>query len=165
MATQTRTRRQAAANKAAATRKQNAADASAASAKTSARQTKRSAAATGREAKRTAKQAGTTTSRRIDAATSRLDAIGRQAERAFLIQIGAALEARDAVLQTAQTYTDPGRLTRELDRFEQRGERALRQRRRDIDHKVRNAQREAGRQATDAKEGAKEVIDTLQRLV
>ena len=48
--------------------------------------------------------------------------MGRQAERALLIQVGAAAELRDRLAETAQTYTNLTKVTRELNRFERRGE-------------------------------------------
>src|SRR4051812_50149842 len=90
MATQTKTQRQAAAKKAAATRKRNAAAQSGSRAKTSARSTASSARRTGRSARTTAKQAARTGERGADAATTRLEAFGRQAQRALLIPVGAA---------------------------------------------------------------------------
>lgn len=126
MATQTRTRRQAAGNKAAATRKRNAADQSATRTKASATHTKNEARRTARAAQRTARQATDTVEHRADAATSRLQALARQAERTLvLIPVGAALEARDATMSQLRTYADRDTAKRELDRFERRGERAL----------------------------------------
>jgi hypothetical protein len=125
MAAQTKTQRQAAAKKAAATRKRNSARQSSGTAKASARRTRSSAQETGRAARRTAKQAASATARRAEAETTRLGAVARQAERVVLIPVGAALETRDRVTDTVRTYTDT-RLTRqELNRFERRGANAL----------------------------------------
>ena len=146
---QTRTQRQAAAKKAAATRQRNAAKRSASATKASARQTGRTASATARSTARsgrtTTKGAARTAGRQFDAATTRLEAVSRQVERAVLIQIGAAASARDALLQTAQTYTSRARMTRELNRFERRGDRAVRQsrqalnrRRRGVEHDLKD---------------------------
>src|SRR5919206_2650408 len=79
MATQTETQRKAAARKAAATRRRNAA--------------RRSQAA--RRAAET----------RAQAELSALGAVQAQAERAVLIPVGAALTARDAVVDAARPYT------------------------------------------------------------
>ena len=50
----------------------------------------------------------------------------RRAERTMvLIPVGAALEARDAAVKTVRTYTGRRTARRELDRFERRGEKAL----------------------------------------
>ena len=125
MAAQTKTQRQAAAKKAAATRKRNSARQSSGTAKASARRTRSSAQETGRAARRTAKQAASATARRAEAETTRLGAVAHQAERVVLIPVGAALETRDRVTDTVRTYTDT-RLTRqELNRFERRGANAL----------------------------------------
>jgi hypothetical protein len=125
MAAQTKTQRQAAAKKAAATRKRNAAKQTGGAAKASARRTRSSARGTGRAARTTAKQAASATARRAEAETTRLGAVAHQAERVVLIPVGAALETRDRVTDTVRTYTDT-RLTRqELNRFERRGAKAL----------------------------------------
>ena len=83
-----------------------------------------SAANTGRAARTTAEQAARATARRAEAETTRLGAVAHQAERAVLIPVGAALEARDRVTGTVRTYSD-SRLTRQqLNRFERRGAKA-----------------------------------------
>jgi hypothetical protein len=132
MATQTPSQRQAAAQRAAATRKRNAAKRSASATKSAARRTRSSASATSREARRTTRQATRTAGRRLDAATSRFGAVGRQAQRALLIQLGAAATLRDKVRQTARTYTKLDLVTREFDRFERRGARAWSHGRREV---------------------------------
>lgn len=129
MATETQTQRQEAANKAAATRKRTAARRSASRTKASATQTQNAAKGTARAARSTASEASRTANRRVEAATSSLDAVVRQAERAMLlIPVGAALEARDAAVSAVRTYTRPHTAWRELNRFERRGEQALRRR-------------------------------------
>jgi hypothetical protein len=171
MATQTRTQRQAAGKKAAATRKRNSAQRSAAATRASARRTQRSAAGTAkttsRGAQRTGRQASKTTARGFEAATARLDAFGRQAERALLIQLGAAAEFRDAITQTAKTYTNIDRLTRELDRFERRGERIVglgqrsaRRRKNALERDVRRVQRDVERDGVRA--GAEDVVERVK---
>jgi hypothetical protein len=137
MATQTRTARQAAGNKAAATRKRNAAKRSARTTKSSAKQTTNAARSTARAAGSTAKQATRTAERRAEAATSGLQVFARQTERALLIPVGAALEARDAAISTVRTYSARRTAKTELDRFERRGERALRRNRRRLGQHVR----------------------------
>jgi hypothetical protein len=113
MATQTKTQRQAAAKKGAATRKRNAANKSASRAKSSARSTASSARATGRSARTTAKsarttakQAARTTGERASAETTRLEGLARQARRALLTPIGVAIEAGDRVVDTARSRGD-----------------------------------------------------------
>jgi hypothetical protein len=93
-----------------------------------------------------------------------VDAIGRRAERALLIQIGAALEARDALLKTAQNVSHPDRLTRELDRFERRGARAVGRRRREVEREAARARREVKRQTGELKSDAEDVVGRVQRL-
>jgi hypothetical protein len=129
MATETKTQREAAGNKAAATRKRTAAKRSASRTKASATQTRNAAGGTARAARTTAGQAGRTANRRVDAAASNFEALVRQAERAMvLIPVGAALEARDAAVSTVRTYTQRRSAGREFNRFERRGEQALKRR-------------------------------------
>jgi hypothetical protein len=105
----------------------------------------------------------------LDAAAARLDAIATQAQRALLIQLGAAAELRDTLAETAQTFTNLEKVVRELERFERRGERVLDRgqrtvirRRRDIQHEVRNAQRDLGRQANGLRQDAEGVVDRIK---
>ena len=164
MAPQTKTQRQAAGKKAAATRKRNATKRSASATKASARRATGSASATTRSASRTGKQATRTAGRGIDAAAARLDAFATQAQRALLIQVGAAATLRDNLAQTAETYTNLDKVVRELDRFERRGERVLKRtqrtakrNRRDVERDVRNAQDGVRQEAT-------EVVDRIKNL-
>jgi|tagenome__1003787_1003787.scaffolds.fasta_scaffold19439960_1 hypothetical protein len=145
MAPQTRTQRQATAKKAAATRKRNAASSSAKRTRTNARRTTTSARTTtkaaretGRAARTTARQAARTTARRASAEGTRLEGVARQAERALLIPVGAALEARDRVVDTARTYTNRSLTQRQLNRFERRGATALRRNRRAVERQIRS---------------------------
>jgi hypothetical protein len=139
MAAQTKTQRRAAAKKAAATRKRNSAKQSGGAAKTSARRAGSSAQDTGRAVRTTAEQAARATAHRAEAETTRLGAVAHQAERAVLIPVGAALEARDRVTNTVRTYSDT-RLTREeLNRFEQRGAEALGRTRRTVERRAKHA--------------------------
>jgi hypothetical protein len=133
MATQTTPRRQVATQKAAAARKRNEAR---------------------RSATTTKAAAGRTTGRSLDGASARLDAFGRQAQRALYSQVGAAASVRDAVVSAARRYRRIDSVTRELGRFQQRGiravndgRRAMTWRRRAFDHKVSAVQREIERQA------------------
>lgn len=132
MATQTRTQREQAGKKAAATRKRSSASRSAAATRRSASQTRRSAgqtrraaSTTGRQAQTTARQGTTAVGRELDAAGNRLEALALGARRGVAIQVGAALEARDAVLRTAETAVRTASRRRTLNRLERRGERAL----------------------------------------
>ena len=141
MATQTRSQRQAAAQKAAATRKRNATRRSAAATKTSARRTRASASAGAKQtaggASRTARQAGRTATGGLETAAARIGVIGRQAQRALLIQVGAAAAVGDKVKQTARSYSNLDRVTQELDRFERRGARTLDGRKRSLSRRRR----------------------------
>jgi hypothetical protein len=129
MATETKTQREAAGNKAAATRKRTAAKRDAGRTKASANQTRSAAGSTARAARSTATEASRTANRRVDATASSFEALVRQAERAMvLIPVGAALEARDAAVNTVRTYTQRRSAGREFNRFERRGERALKRR-------------------------------------
>lgn len=126
MATQTQTQRQSAGKKAAATRKRNAA--------------RRSQAA---------KRAAAT---RADAERTYVEALALQAERAVLIPVGAALVARDTLVETAQGFSTRTGVERELKRFERRGNtarnRALRQAKRTrtrVERELRKSRTQATR--------------------
>jgi hypothetical protein len=136
MATQTKTQREQAGKKAAATRKRNAASRSTTATRRSATQTRRtakrttrsasrSAAQTGQSARTTALTASTAVARELDAATNRVEALALGARRGVAIQVGAALEAGDAVKRTAQFAVRTANRRRTLNRLERRGERAL----------------------------------------
>lgn len=129
MATQTKTEREAAGHKAAATRKRNAAKRSTSQTRASASQTRTAARSTARSARNTATQASRTAGRRADAASSSFEALVREVERvAVLIPVGAALEVRDAAVSTVRTYAARDTARVRFDRFERRGEKALRRR-------------------------------------
>jgi hypothetical protein len=129
MTTQTRTQREQAGKKAAATRKRNAASRSATATRRSAsqtgRQTTRAASGVRRQARTTAHAGSTTLARELDAATTRLEALALGARRGVAIPVGAALEARDAVVRTAEFAVRSAKRRRTLNRLERRGERAL----------------------------------------
>ncbi len=144
MATQTPVQRQAAAKRAAATRKRNAAKRSASATKATARRTRGAASGTARNARSTARTAGTTGAsaagtamKAADAAGARLGAAARNAQRAVLIPVGALAAAGDAVRRTAETYVDSGRRARQFDRFERRGAKALDRGRRTVARRTR----------------------------
>jgi hypothetical protein len=129
MATETKTQREAAGNKASATRRRTASKRSATRTKASATQTRSAARSTGRAARSTATEAGRTANRRADAAASSFEALVRQAERTMvLIPVGAALEARDAAVNTVRAYTQRRSARLRFNRFERRGEKALKRR-------------------------------------
>jgi len=144
MATQTPVQRQAAAKRAAATRKRNAAKRSAAATKSSARRTRTAASGTARSARSTAHTARSTTAqvagtatKATDAAGTRLAAVARSAERAVLIPIGALAAAGDAFQRIAVTYASSRTRSRQLDRFERRGATALDRGRRKVARRAR----------------------------
>jgi hypothetical protein len=100
-----------------------------------------------------------------------LGALGRQAERALLIQIGAVAAARDAVKRTAVTYGDVDRAARELNKYERRGARALDRGRRaigrgrrEVQRDVKSAQREFERQADGLRHDAENLLEQVKRL-
>ena len=176
MATQTPSRRQAAAKRAAATRKRNSTKRSASATKASARRTQKAATAgakqTTREARRTTRQAGRTTGRGLDSAGTTIGAIGRQAQRAVLIQLGAAATVGEKVKRTARTYSSLDGVVRELDRFERRGARALNRRqrvllrrRRELQHEARGAGRSLESRADGLRADAKSAAQQVTRLV
>lgn len=129
MATDTTTKRQAAGEKAAATRKRNAANRSASRTRASASRTRTSARGTASSAQTTASQASRTAQRRAQAAGNSLEALVLEAQRRLVhIPVGAALEARDAAVKSVRPYLTRQTARVQLDRFERRGERALRRR-------------------------------------
>ena len=169
MATTTEQRSRAAAGKkAAATRKRNAARRS---------QAARKAAAT-----------------RVDAERNYVEALATQAERAVLIPVGAALVARDSVIETAKGFQTRTGLERELRRFERRGntarnrtlrefkrtrtrvERELRKRRtqatrlvkrnrRQVEQQVKRARRDFERNANNLQTNADKLRERVQEQV
>lgn len=165
MAEQTRTQRQAAGKKAAATRKRTAAKRSATATKSSARQTRRTATAsarsTARSGRSTGKGAARTAGRQFEAATNRIEAVSRQVERVVLIQIGAAATVRDTLLQTAQTYADQGRRSGELNRLERRGDRLVRSSRRALVRRRREVEHDLNDLRTEAADTVERVATTL----
>jgi hypothetical protein len=165
MAPQTRTQRQAAAKKAAATRKRGTAKESAQRTKASARRTTRSAHSSRRAARATAKGAARTTTRGAAAEATRLHGVARQAERFVLVPVGAVLEARDAIAQTLATYTNGDSARRQLNRFERRGERALRRNRHLVADQVTEAGRGVEDRATDLQSGTEELVERVRSLV
>jgi hypothetical protein len=175
MATETRTRRQAAAKKGQATKRGNAARRSASATRTSARRTRSSARSaateTTRHARTTTRHAARTATRRFDATAARLEALGRQAERALLIQVGAIATMRDAFTRTARRYSNVDNVARELHRFERRGERvvnprrrAFARRRRTLEQDVRAVRRDVERQTNGLRSGAEDAVQRIAQL-
>jgi hypothetical protein len=158
MATQTETQRKTAARKAAATRRRNAAKRGQSATRSAATRTQTSAA-------RTAETAAQTAETRARAEASALRAVQSQAERAVLIPVGAALVARDAVVDATKPFTASresaekelervgNRVAVNLRKFERRGStarnRAVREVKRTrtrVEREVRTTRREFERQ-------------------
>lgn len=162
MATQTKTQRQAAGHKAAATRKRNSTKRSAGATKSSARRTRSSASATvrtsaratSRDAKRTGRQAGRTATSGIGAATQRVEELGRRAQRALFIQVGAAATVRDAVVKAARTYSNATKANAEFNKLERRGARAF-----------GRTERRFERSANGLRSDAGDLVDRVRELV
>ncbi len=173
MAEQTKTQRQAAGHKAAATRKRTAAKRGATATKASARRTRSSASATARtsartttrNAKQTGRQAGRTASVGLGMATQRVEELGRRAQRAFYIQVGAAANLRDAVVKAAQTYTDAAKATKELDKLERRGARALGRAESSLQRQGRMVGRNVERGTNGLRTDAGDLVDRVRELV
>ena len=133
--------------------------------KTSAKQTTSATKTTAHAAQTTAKQATRTAERRVDAATSGLEALAARAERALLIPVGAALEARDAAVSTVRTYSNRRTAKRELDRFERRGESALRRNRSRLERQVKEARRDVGKRTDGLRSDAEAAVEQIRSLV
>jgi hypothetical protein len=173
MAEQSKTQRSASGHKAAATRKRNAAKRTESAAKTSARRTrasadatvKTSARATSRNAKRSTKQAGRAATHRFDAASERVEELGRRAQRVLYIQVGAAASVRDSLVSTVRTYTDVKKANVEFNKLERRGARALRRPERAITRQRRNIERDVQRQANGLRSGGSDLVERVKQLV
>jgi hypothetical protein len=96
-------------------------------------------------ARRTTSAASSTTARRRP--RSRVEHVQQLAERAVLIPVGAALEARDL----AVTYRSRSAVEAQLTRFERRGGKARRQARTRLEREVRRTRSRIGRQARRAR--------------
>jgi hypothetical protein len=164
MAPQTRTQRQAAAKKAAATRKRSSARQSSKTAKASARRTTTSAQSTGRAARTASKQAGRATARRVLAEKTRFEAVARQAERVILIPVGATLEARDRVAATIRTYSDSRLARQQLNRFERRGATVLRRKRRAVERQAEDVRDSVDSHANGVQSRANDLVERVMSL-
>ena len=154
-----------AASKAAATRKTRAAKQSASRTKASAKRTTSAARSTSRAARGTGTQATRTASRSADAAGAGLQVFARRAERAVLIPVGAALEARDALIGTVRSYSNRTTARRRLNRFERRGATALRRNRRTLERQVRTTRRDVAQRTNGLRNGAEGLVDQVRELV
>jgi hypothetical protein len=63
--------------------------------------------------------------------------VATSAQRVLYTAVGALATAGDAVKQSALTYTNSGRLARQLDQFERRGARAIDRGRRQVRRRAR----------------------------
>jgi hypothetical protein len=97
----------------------------------------------------------------LEAGALRLDAFGRRLERAFLIQVGAVLEARDAAAKTFRIYSRRGSRSTRLRRFERRGETALRRSNRRVQREIKDVRRDIDRQTAEWRDSAGSVIERL----
>jgi hypothetical protein len=100
--------------------------------------------------------------RGLEAGALRMDAFGRQLERALLIEVGAVLDARDAVTGTVRTFSDRRRMTTCLRKWERRGEAAVRRSRRRVQREVSHARRDFDRQASELRADAGSVVTRLR---
>jgi hypothetical protein len=78
-----------------------------------------------------------TAARTADAAETQLGAVATSAQRVVLTAVGAIATAGDTVKRNVKTFTDRGQLSRQLDRFERRGTRLLKQGRRQVRRRAR----------------------------
>ena len=164
MAQQTRTQRQAAAKKAAATRKRQSASQSSGNAKAAARRTAKSARSSANSARTTSRNGALTAARRLSAERFRLEAVGRQAERVVLIPVGAALEARDRIAAIVRTYGDRELARKRLNRFERRGATALRRNRRAVERHAKDARNGVETRANGVQARANDVVERIRSL-
>ena len=164
MAPQTRTQRQATAKKAAATRKRKSARQSSGTAKAAARRSASSAQSTGRSAATVPRQGARAAAVRFSAEKAYLEAIARRGERAVLIPIGAALEARDRIAALLRSYGDRAALRSRLNRFERRGATALRRNRRAVEQQAREVRNGVEHRANGFQARASDVVDRVRSL-
>ena len=152
MAAQTTTQRQAAGKKAAATRKRNAAT-------RQARTTRASAQRSNQSTRGTARRAASTASTRADAEAKRVEGLGYQAERAVLVPVGAALVARDSVLEAARPFRSTKGVEREIKKFERRGVRA----RNDAQRQVKRTRTRVEREIRQRRQQAERLVKRNRR--
>jgi hypothetical protein len=164
MAPQTRTQRQAAAKKAAATRKRQSASQSNGSAKAATSRTVTSARSGARSARTASKYGALTAARRLSAERFQLQALGRQAERVVLIPIGAALEARDRIAEIVRTYGERELARKRLNRFERRGATVLRRNRRAVERRAKDARNGIETGASGIQSRAGDVVERIRNL-
>jgi hypothetical protein len=84
---------------------------------------------------------------------------------ALMIPVGAALEARDAVIDTLRSYSNSRTAKRQFDRFERRGAIALRRNRRTLERRARDARRDIDRRTTEVRTSAESLVDDARSLI
>jgi hypothetical protein len=160
---------------------------SARSAKTGAKSARKSSARKTSSTRRPSSSARNSTRAKETATRDTASVFGDYAERALLIPVGAALIARDRVLEsvnnTISIYGSPAKAQAQLRRFERRGvtarnrlerevrktrvrvERELRQRRREIEKTVNDLEKRRDAVAKDVPELASRVQERILSLV
>ncbi|HEX8857021.1 MAG TPA: hypothetical protein VF752_15605 [Thermoleophilaceae bacterium] len=162
MATQTQTKRRATAKKGAATRQRSTA--------------RRSASSTRSNARRTTKSAASTATQRAKAEATGLQAVALQAERAVLVPVGAALTARDSIVENVKPYTSRETAQREISRlqrrvevnlrkFERRGTTARNQLERDLKRNRTKVERFVRRNRRQVESQAENLVSNVSNLV
>ena len=91
-------------------------------------------------------------------------AAARQAERAILIPVGAALEARDRVAATIRTYSDSRLARQQLNRFERRGATVLRRKRRAVERQAKDVRDSVESRANGVQSRANDVVEHVLSL-
>jgi hypothetical protein len=155
---------------------------------------KKAAATRKRNASKRSQAARKAAATRADAEKTYFEALAIQAEKAVLIPVGAALIARDNVVETAKGFQTRTGVERELKRFERRGytarnltlreikrtrtrvERELRQRRtqatrlvrrnrRQVEQQVKRSRRDFERNVNGLQTNAEKLVDRVQEQV
>lgn len=103
---------------------------------------------------------------------SRVAQVGELAERAVLIPVGAALEARDRVADLVATTRSRSALERRLSHFERRGDRArtqlereVRRTRTRVERRARSVRRDLDRQRVQARRSVGSNVESLSTRV
>jgi hypothetical protein len=119
-----------------------------------------------------AKPAAATSSTSSTRPASRVAQAGQLAERAVLIPVGAALEARDRVADLVATTRSRSALERRLSHFERRGgraraqvEREVRKTRTRVERRARSARRDLDRQRVQARRSLGSNVESLSTRV
>ena len=180
--TRARNQRSATAKKAAATRKRNSTPTQrSASGKQSAATRKgneasRSAQTTQTQAKRTASSGLRTVQIGAEAGKYTLEAVATQAQRAALIPVGAALSARDSVVEAVKPYSSLDKaekeisrlrrdVSRDLNRYERRGTTARNRLQREVKRVVKRNRRDLEKQVNEVQSNAEGLAKRGQEQV